>query len=100
MSLFGKQERICVEAKVMGVLGGNYVSVVTALSLARGATVKTMLKALLEGGHVDETTYAAVKSLKPPLRILINGEDATGRGRRAGLAHGDTVSIFTPLAGG
>lgn len=99
MSFLRRKGRIRVEAKVMGILGGDYVSVITPLTLPRGARVKTLVRALLQGGHVDKATYSTLKRLRPPLRVLINGEDAP-RGRRAGLEDGDTVSIFTPLVGG
>lgn len=99
MNFLRQKGQIRVEAKVMGLLGGDYLSVVTPLTLPRGANVKTLVRALLQGGHVDKATYSTLKRLRPPLSVLINGENAA-RGGRAGLEEGDTVTILTPLVGG
>lgn len=99
MSLFAPRKIIKVEAKVMGLLGGDYLSIMKMMDVPEGSTVRDLLKAMLDVGHIDKAIYASLKNLKPPIGVLINGESAVHSPKR-GLCEGDIVSITTPISGG
>jgi len=100
MMISNSKQSIQIEAKVMGLLGGQYLSIMVKVNLPNGSTVRQLLKNLLDGGHIDKTVFGAVKRLKPPISVLINGENIGEGAHKTELHDGDTVSIFTPIAGG
>jgi len=99
MNLFGSKNTITVEIKVMGFLGGEYLSVVTEAAIPEGSGVKRLLKELVDLKRLGKSAYNALKSLKPPITVMINGESPKN-GKSAILNQGDSVSVFTPISGG
>ena len=92
---------IQVEAKIIGIIAGRYLSVVENVALADGSSIKDLLSELHKSGRLDETAYRQIKGIKPPLTLLVNGAPINGRGReKTKLASGDSISILTPLTGG
>ena len=92
---------IRVDVRVHGVLGARYVSVHDQAETPAGATVRDLVERLRAEGKLDEETYRVVAGVRPPLTLLINGENVSRRGRdKTVLRDGDAVSIFTPVTGG
>lgn len=92
---------ITVEVSIQGVIGERYLSVVAEVSLDQGSTVKHLINHLEREGQLDREGYRTVRGVNPPLQLLINGNQLTGRRReKTELMNGDTVLIFTPVSGG
>jgi molybdopterin converting factor small subunit len=92
---------IRVEARIHGTLGARYVAVHDSVELGAGSTVGDLVRRLRAAGTLDDETFAVIDGVRPPLTLLINGENVARRGReKTALKDGDAVSIFTPITGG
>ena len=90
-----------VEVRIHGVLGARYLAVHDQAEAPAGVTVRDLVERLRAEGKLDEETYRVVAGVRPPLTLLINGENVSRRGRdKTVLRDGDAVSIFTPVTGG
>jgi molybdopterin converting factor small subunit len=103
--IFGRKKPdgppIRVDVRVHGVLGARYVSVHDEAQVPAGTTVRDLVERLHAEGKLDDETFQVVAGVRPPLTLLINGENVSRRGReKTDLRDGDAVSIFTPVTGG
>ena len=106
MSLFQKNKSndnpgINVELKVIGVFSEQHISVVATLHLPANASVKNLIKTSFLEGKIEKSVYRFIKVVKPPLSLMINGENVTDPGKeKVILNDNDQVTIFMPLSGG
>ena len=92
---------IRVDATIQGMIGARYLSVAESIKLPGGAQIRDLIGALKDAGKLDADACRALKGVRPPLVLLLNGDSLADKGReKRALADGDRVTILTPVAGG
>ena len=89
-----------VEVKVIGMLGGTFVSVAKKVSVKPGSRPSDAIKALYKNGDIDKQVYKQIKSLRPPVYLVVNEDKVEGKPDSVTLNDGDTLAVMQQVAGG
>ncbi len=103
MILFRKKPRarITVELKIIGFFLGEYVNVVAKLAMDEGCSPSRMLREAREEGLISPALHAHLRRHRRAFSFQRNGELLPpGSYRRARLAAGDSLLVFSALSGG
>ncbi len=90
-----------VEISIIAMIKDQYVNEVFSISVPKNSSIQELMKKAKEQGMIKKEVYGFVKKLRPPISLIINGENVTKfKKNKHPLAEGDTITIFTPLSGG
>jgi len=93
-------EIINVELKIIGMINGEYASIIETISLPRESSLKGLVREAYTQGRVPAGMYSFIKGSWCFASVLINGEQPGGNGKRVKLNDGDRVLFFYSLSGG
>jgi hypothetical protein len=93
--------RVTVELKVLGFFAGDYVNIITPVTVDDGAPVAELLSAARAARVLPKHLYSHLRRTRKSYGVMLNGETLSAGGRRKlRLRGGDSISFFSALSGG
>jgi hypothetical protein len=96
----GDSSSIRVDVKIVGMVGGRYLTVSQHVTVPDGASPVQALAALVDAGAIDKSVYRKIKALRPPFFVAINEVKQEKRPHSIALRDGDVLAVMQLTAGG
>jgi thiamine biosynthesis protein ThiS len=94
------QPRISVELKIIGFFYGEYINILDKVTIDQGCSPSDLLRASRKSGLVSPDLYKHLRNIKKYV-IQCNGEVIpTENVSKTSLVDGDSILIFSFVAGG
>ena len=92
---------ITAELNIIAFIANEYINDTFQVSVPDGSTLKQVLKRAKQQGKIKKKVYAAIRGLRPPVSLIVNGENMERRKKgKLIVSDGDKFTVFTPLSGG